>query len=84
MLGFDGGEPIDNITVSYAASNNNVSASEGRITLQGAVITHTLVDLQPLTTYNITVVAVNNVGPSNPSTINSVKTKPTSECMNEG
>ena len=83
MFGFDGREPIDNITVSYAASGNNVSASEGIITL-GAVTTHTLVGLQPLTTYNITVVAVNDVGPSNPSTIISVETKPTSECMHEG
>ena len=82
MLGFDGGEPIDNITVSYAASGNNISVSEGIIIL-GAVTTYTLVGLQPLTTYNITVVADNNVGPSNPSTINSVETKPTSECMHE-
>ena len=83
VLGFDGREPIDNITVSYAASGNNVSACEGSITL-GAVTTHTLVDLQPLTTYSINVVAVNDVGPSNPSTIISVETKPTSECMHEG
>ena len=84
VLGFDGWEPIDNITVSYAALWNNVSASEGSITLQGAVITHTLVDLQPLTTYNITVVTVNDIGPSNPSTIISVETKPISECMHKG
>ena len=68
--------------VSYAASGNNVSASEGSINL-GAVTTHTLVGLQPLTSYNITVVAVNNEGSSNPSIINSVETKPTSECMHE-
>ena len=79
VLGFDGWEPIDKIMVSYAASDNNVSASEGIITL-GTVTTHTIVGLQPLTTYNITVVAVNDVGPSNPSTIISVETKPTSEC----
>ena len=84
MLGFDGWEPIDNITVSYAASGNNVSASEGSITLVGTVTTHTIVGLQPLTTYNITVVVVNDVGPSNPTTIISVETKPTSECMHEG
>ena len=72
-----------NYGVAYAASDNNVSASEGIITL-GTVKTHTLVGLQPLTTYNITVVAVNDVGPSNPSTITLVETKPTSECMHEG
>ena len=85
MLGFDGGEPIDNITVSYAASGNNVSASEGSITLVGTVTTHTIVGLQPLTTYNITVVVVNDVGPSDPTTIISVENKAyTSECMHEG
>ena len=79
LVGFDGDESIESITVSYAASGNNVSASDGSITL-GAVTTHTLVGLQPLTTYKITVVAVNDVGPSHPSTIISVETKPTSEC----
>ena len=82
VFGFDGRESIDNIIVSYTASGNNVSTSEDIIIL-GAVTTHTLVGLQPLTTYNITVVAVNDVGLSNPSTIISVETKPTSECMNE-
>ena len=33
VLGFDGWESIDNIIVSYAASGNNVSASEDIITL---------------------------------------------------
>ena len=70
--------------LKYAALWNNVSASEGSITLLGAVTTHTLVGLQPLTTYNITVVAVNDIGPSNPSTIISVETKPISECIHKG
>ena len=81
MLGFDGGELIDNIIVSYVALGNNVSASEGSITL-GAVTTHTLVGLQPLTTYSINVVAVNDVGPSK-TAFTSVETKPMSECMHE-
>ena len=61
MLGFNGGESIDTVTVSYAASGNNASVSEGTISLAASATTaYTLQDLQPLTNYTITVIVGND------------------------
>ena len=62
-----GGGITENVIVSSAASVNNGSLE--RSTLVGLVTSFTLVDLQPLTRYNISVVAVNQFGASSPTTI---------------
>ena len=58
-----GGGIAENVIVSFAASINNGSV------LVGLVTSFTLVDLQPLTRYTISVVAVNQFGVSSPATI---------------
>ena len=70
-FGFDGRESIDNVIILYAATSNNASVSEGSVTLNTA-ISHVLMGLQPFTNYTISVIAINAVGPSNPSTITAV------------
>ena len=80
FLGFDGRESIDTVTVSYAASDNNASVSEGTISLAASAATaYTLQDLQPLTKYTITVIAINAIGSSPPSIIAGT-TKPLRKC----
>ena len=70
MLGFSGGSIPDTVTVSYTASSNNASVSEGAITLvANATTTYTLENLQPLTNYTMTVIVANSFGPSLPTTI---------------
>ena len=77
-LGFDGRESIDSVTVTYAAVSNNVSASEGSVPLGASATAHTLTGLQPLTNYNVSVIATNNVGSSIPESI-TVETDPVGE-----
>ena len=57
------------VTVTYAAVSNNDSASEGSVPLGASATAHTLTGLQPLTNYNISVIATNNVGSSIPESI---------------
>ena len=77
-LGLDGRESIDSVTVIYAAVSNNVSASEGSVPLGASATAHTLTGLQPLTNYNVCVIATNNVGSSIPESI-TVETDPVGE-----
>ena len=77
-LGFDGRESIDSVTVTYAAISNNGGASEGSVPLGTSATAHTLTGLQPLTNYNISVIATNNVGSSIPECI-TVETDPVGE-----
>ena len=70
MLDFDGGSSLDTVTVSYSASSNNASVSEGTIIPAASATTiYTLENLQPLTNYTITVIVANSFGPSLPTTI---------------
>ena len=78
-FGFDGRESIDNTTVYYAASSNNDNVSEVSVRLS-VVTSYELMGLQPLTNYTISVVAINAVGPSNPTSI-TVETLPLCKCM---
>ena len=74
VLGFDGGESIDNVIVSFVTADDDSAITyEGSTTLK-TVTTYTIVNLHPLTGYNITVVAVNAIGTSSPSTITLVQT----------
>ena len=75
VLGFDGREDIDTVNVSYVAVSNNDSPSEGVVSLAELATSHTLTGLQPLTNYSITVIAINEVGPSPGMTI-TVETLP--------
>ena len=75
VLGFDGREDIDTVNVSYVAVGNNDGSSEGLVSLVGLATSHTLAGLQPLTNYSITVIAINEVGPSPDMTI-TVETLP--------
>ena len=69
-MGFDGREIIDTVTVSYTASDNNASVSEGTVTLAAnAVTTYILEGLQPLTEYVITVITTNQFESSLPTMI---------------
>ena len=77
-LGFDGRESIDSVTVTYAAISNNDGASEGSVPLGASATAHMLTGLQPLTNYNICVIATNNVGSSIPESI-TVVTDPVGE-----
>ena len=77
-LGFDGRESIDSVTVTYAAVSNNDGASEGSVPLGASATAHTLTGLQPLTNYNISLIATNNVGSSIPESI-TVETDPVGE-----
>ena len=79
VLGFDGGESIDNVIVSFATADDDSTITYEASTTLKTVTTHTLVNLQPLTRYNITVVAVNAIGSSSPSTITLVQTNPLSK-----
>ena len=75
VLGFDGRESIDTVNVSYVAVGNNDGSSEGVVSLEAPATSHTLAGLQPLTSYRITVIAINDVGPSPDMTI-TVETLP--------
>ena len=75
VLGFDGREDIDAVNVSYVAVGNNDGSSEGLVSLVPPTTLHTLTSLQPLTNYNVTVIAINEVGPSPGMTI-TVETLP--------
>ena len=77
-LGFDGRESIDSVTVTYAAVSNNDGASEGTAPLGASTTAHMLTGLQPLTNYNVCVIATNNVGGSIPECI-TVETDPVGE-----
>ena len=77
-LGFDGRESIDSVTVTYAAVSNNDGASEGTAPLGASATAHMLTGLQPLTNYNVCVIATNNVGGSIPECI-TVETDPVGE-----
>ena len=67
-----GGGITENVIVAFAASVNNGSV------LVGLVTSFTLVGLQPLTRYTISVVAVNQFGVSSPAII-SVETNASRE-----
>ena len=62
-----GGGITENVIVSFAASANNGSLG-GNIHV-GPVTSFTLVGLQPLTRYTISVVAANQFGASSPTVI---------------
>ena len=62
-----GGGITENVIVSFAASANNGSLG-GNIHV-GPVTSFTLVGLQPLTRYTISVVAANQFGASSPTII---------------
>ena len=78
LAAFDGRESVDNVTVSYAAVSNNVGDSMDDELVEPDVTSHVFMNLQPLTNYNISVVATNNVGGSTPVTI-TVETLPVGE-----
>ena len=77
-LGFDGNAEITQVSVAYITTENFATLASDTDLLQGPATTTTISGLEPHTQYNLTALAINEVGSSQPVTVQEW-TQPNSE-----